>query len=76
MISMLNEHNHKSLLAICSVKREYFPNPLHKGMVIIYGRGRRWKGGDIEFECKQLEGEGQNFNAQLQRGAEFESNDI
>ncbi len=25
------------------------------------------RGGDIEFECKQLEGE-QNSNAQLQRG--------
>ncbi len=40
-----------------------------KGVVIIYGRGGGAveKGGDIEFECKQLEG-GQNFSAQLQRG--------
>ncbi len=29
-----------------------------KGVVIIYGRGAVEKGGDIEFECKQLEGEG------------------
>ena len=47
-------------------------------MVIIYGRGAGGKGGDIEFECKPLEG-GQNFNAQLQRvggGAKSECTDI
>ncbi len=48
----------------------------HKGVVIIYDRGGGGKGrGDIEFECKQLDGE-QNINAQLQRGAKFECTDI
>ncbi len=33
-----------------------------------WGHGGWWKrGGDIEFECKQFEGEG-NFNVQLQMG--------
>ena len=32
------------------------------------------KVGDIEFECRQLE-RGQNFNAQLQKGAKFKCTD-
>ena len=39
-----------------------------KGVVIIYGKGGQWNRGDREFECKKLEGAGQNFNAQLHGG--------
>ena len=37
---------------------------VHERVVIIYGRGRWKRGGDIKFKCKQLEG-GQKFNAQV-----------
>ncbi len=60
------------------ITESYFVRPLYKGVVIIYGRGAVDKGGgDIGFDCKQLEGGGQNFNAQLQRGgAKFECPNI
>ncbi len=34
----------------------------------VNGAVEKRGGGDIEFECKQLKGGGQNFNVQLQRG--------
>ena len=37
------------------------------GVVIIYGRGVVEKGGGIKFECKQLEGGGQNFKISVHR---------
>ncbi len=35
----------------------------------LFTAGGGGKGGDINFECKQLEGGGQHFNAQVQRGS-------
>ena len=42
--------------------------PVREWSLFMVGEAME-KGGDIEFECKQLEGE-QNFNAQVRRRVE------